>query len=71
MADEVQRSRLRMDIPDELVRAARARAGFDGIDVNVVIANALEAYLVDELATLRKKQQRATKKDEGPSPGKK
>ena len=71
MADESKRSRLRMDISHELVCAARARAGFDGVDVNVVIARALENYLTEELEMLRKKQQAAGKKEAAPPSRKK
>lgn len=71
MADESKRSRLRMDIPHELVCAARARAGFDGVDVNVIITRALESYLTEELEILRKKQQAAGKKADAPPARKK
>lgn len=60
---ESQRFRARIDIPDDLIRAVRARAGFDGVEINVVIARALEAYLQDELAMLRKKQADAEAKE--------
>ena len=60
MTDASRRSRLRMDIPDALVRAARARAGFDAVDVNVVIARALGAYLTDEVDMLHRKELNAT-----------
>ena len=56
MDDQAKRNRMRIDLPEHLNRAARARAGFDGVDVNVGIAKALELYLKDEIETLRKKQ---------------
>ena len=67
MAEESKRSRLRMDIPNSLVRAARARAGFDGVDPNIVIARALEVYLKEELEILKRKE--GDKKGDRLSPG--
>lgn len=57
MSAPLQRSRLRIDVSEELIRAVRARAGFDGVETNAVVAAALEVYLQEELDTLRSKQQ--------------
>jgi hypothetical protein len=50
-----KRSRLHLDIRTDLVRAARAKAGFDGIELNAVVSNALKTYLADELAILHER----------------
>jgi hypothetical protein len=56
MANETTRSRLRADVPEKLIRAARVRAGLEGTDVNVVIGQALEKFLTEELAILNQRE---------------
>lgn len=63
MANERKRSRLRLDLPDNLIRATRAKAAFAGIDVNMVIADALEKHLVDELAIINSRKEENGKTD--------
>jgi hypothetical protein len=46
-----------MDIPEPVVRAARARAGFDAVDLNVIITRALEEFLREELTIVRRKEE--------------
>ncbi len=51
-----KRSRLHLDIRTDLARAARAKAAFDGLELNAVVSNALESYLADELAILHERE---------------
>lgn len=66
MTVQPKRFRIRLDIADHLIRAARARAGFDGVDVNVVVGNALACYLGDELAILQEQEELAATTVNGP-----
>lgn len=53
--DEKKRPRLRLDLPEDVIRAIKARAGLDGTDFTAVVVAALEAYLPQELTLARDK----------------
>ena len=67
MAEPKKRPRLHLDINPDLVRAARAKAGFDGVRVHDVVSIALERYLFDELAIVRGKQDGGANSEKSPS----
>jgi hypothetical protein len=50
MTDQRERYRLKLDLAPEIIRAVRARAGFDGKSPAGVVSAALELYLRDEIS---------------------
>lgn len=55
MEQRVKRPRMRLDLPEDMIRAVKARAAFDGTDFTGVVTSALESYLSDELTRVREK----------------
>lgn len=47
------RSRMKLELPEDVIRAIRARAGFDNINPADVVTAACELYLREELAMVR------------------
>ena len=65
MNDQPHRSRMRIDLPQEVIDAAHIRATFDHVDPSTVVQQALEMYLPEEIALVRargKKSADATEK---------
>lgn len=44
------RQRMAFDLPEQYMRAIRARAGFDGVNPSEVVMAAIDRYLPEELA---------------------
>ena len=55
MSDEPLRQRMRFDLPEVYTRAIRVRAGLDGVNPRDVVTAALDVYLADELALVKKR----------------
>ena len=55
MADETQRQKMRLDLPETYVRAIRVRAGLDGVDPRDVVTAALDGYLAADLELVRRR----------------
>jgi hypothetical protein len=64
MSGEPQRQRMKLDLPEVYTRAIRVRAGLDGVNPRDVVTAALDEYLADEIAQVKK-----WIGNEGPEPG--
>jgi len=51
----MRRSRLRIEVPPDVIRAVRGRAGEEGVRVHDVVTAALAAYCREHLARVRKR----------------
>lgn len=50
-----RRSRLRIEVPPDVIRAVRGRAGEEGVRVHDVVTAALAAYCHEHLVRVRKR----------------
>jgi len=53
MSEQAERHRMVFETPEAVKRAIRMRAGMEGVSPAAVINNALEAFLSNELSTVR------------------
>lgn len=60
MAAKSHRSRMRIELPQEVIDAAHIRATFDHVDPSTVVQHALERYLPDEIALVRARGKKGT-----------
>jgi hypothetical protein len=59
MAKETEVQRIKFDLPENYVRAIRARAAYDGVYPRDVVMAALEVHLAKELAEVQVRMKQA------------